>query len=61
MANCYVCGRGPQYGNTVSHSNVHTKRRWRLNVQKKTIVEGGRPKRVMICAHCLKTLNKAKA
>ena len=58
MATCYRCGRGPQFGHNVSHSNVRTKRRWQVNIQKRTILEDGRPKRVHICAKCLKTLNK---
>ncbi|MBC7223317.1 MAG: 50S ribosomal protein L28 [Anaerolineae bacterium] len=58
MATCYLCGRKPQFGHNVSHSNVKTKRRWNLNIQKRTIVVDGRPKRVSICAKCLKTLHK---
>jgi len=60
MARCYVCGRGPQFGHNVSHSNVKTNRRWQINIQKSTIVENGRSKRVSICTRCLKTLHKAK-
>ena len=60
MASCDVCGRGPQFGHNVSHSNVKTKRQWRLNTQRKTILVDGRPKRVSICAKCIKTMNKAR-
>ncbi|MGQ9584638.1 MAG: 50S ribosomal protein L28 [Anaerolineae bacterium] len=59
MATCYICGRGPQFGHNVSHSNVKTKRRWQVNIQKRTIMENGRPKRVSVCVRCLKTLHKA--
>lgn len=60
MAKCYYCGRGPQFGHNVSHSNVKTKRQWRVNIQKRTIIEDGHPKRVAICTKCLKTLYKAR-
>jgi large subunit ribosomal protein L28 len=59
MARCDVCGKGPQFGNNVSHSMRHTKRRWNVNVQLRRIVESGSPKRIYICAQCLKTRQKA--
>jgi large subunit ribosomal protein L28 len=58
MAKCEICGKGPQFGFNVSHSNVHTKRRWKPNIQKATIIKDGVPRRVKICAKCLKRLNK---
>lgn len=32
-ARCQVTGRVPGYGNNVSHSNRHTRRRWMPNIQ----------------------------
>jgi large subunit ribosomal protein L28 len=58
MAKCEICGKGPQFGCNVSHSNVHTKRRWNPNIQKATIIQNGRPRQVKICAKCLKRLNR---
>ena len=58
LAKCEVCGKGPQFGHNVSHSKRHTNRRFDVNVQKATIVVDGRKKRVHICSHCLKTLQK---
>ncbi len=60
MAKCQVCGRGPQFGHNVSHSMVHTKRRWNVNVQRATVVLKGKPTRVAICTQCLKTMSKAR-
>jgi large subunit ribosomal protein L28 len=51
---CDVCGKGPQVGNSVSHSKVHTKRRWMPNLQKVKTVLSGTPMRVQVCAKCLK-------
>jgi len=33
---CEVCGRGPQFGNRVSHAHNVTKRRWNLNCSRFT-------------------------
>lgn len=32
---CQVTGRAPSFGNAVSHSNRHTRRRWTPNIQTK--------------------------
>jgi large subunit ribosomal protein L28 len=47
---CIVCGKSPVAGNAVSHSQIHTKRQFKPNLQK---VNG-----VLICARCLKTAKK---
>ena len=35
-AHCQVTGRGPGFGNTVSHSHRRTRRRWNPNIQIKS-------------------------
>ena len=35
-ANCDVCGKGPSFGHSISHSHRRTKRRFGPNIQKKT-------------------------
>ena len=30
---CELCGRGPQFGNRISHAHNVTKRRWNINLQ----------------------------
>ncbi len=59
MAKCEVCGKGPQFGHNVSHSMRHTKRRWKPNIQRLSLVEGGVTKHLMLCAKCIKTRQKA--
>lgn len=59
MAKCEVCGKGPQFGNNVSHSMRHTRRRWNANVQRMRLVADGQERRVYICAKCIKTMQKA--
>jgi large subunit ribosomal protein L28 len=60
MARCEICGRGPQFGNNVSFSKRHTKRRFDVNVQRTTLMQNGIPKRIYVCAKCLKNLRKAE-
>ena len=39
-ANCDVCGKGPGFGNNISHSHRRTSRRWNPNIQRvRTVVE----------------------
>jgi large subunit ribosomal protein L28 len=53
-ANCDVCGKGPGFGHSVSHSHIRTKRRWNPNIQRVRAIVGGTPKRVNVCTSCLK-------
>jgi large subunit ribosomal protein L28 len=51
---CQLCGKGPQFGNNISHANNTTRRRWNVNLQPvKAVVEGG-TKRIRVCTTCIK-------
>ncbi len=52
---CDVCSKGPVYGHNVSHSNIHTKRRWLPNLQTVKAIVDGSPKRIRVCTNCLKS------
>ncbi|MFA6215042.1 MAG: 50S ribosomal protein L28 [Patescibacteria group bacterium] len=56
MKTCDICGRQPLKANWISHSNIKTIRRQKLNLQAKKI-DG---KKMTICTSCLKTLSKKK-
>jgi large subunit ribosomal protein L28 len=58
---CDVCGRGPRFGNRVSHAHNVTKRRWNLNLQKVHAVVKGAPQRIRVCTSCLKSGKVQKA
>ena len=58
MPRCEVCGKTGSAGFNVSHSNRHTKRRFRPNVHRHTLLIGGQVRRVKICTRCLRTLYK---
>ncbi len=55
---CEICGKRPMSGHTVSHSQRHTKRRFRPNIQSARIPINGQYRRVDICTRCLRTLEK---
>ena len=58
MAKCEICGKAPQFGHNVSHSMRHTKRQFRVNIQKAIIYEKGKARKVKVCTRCLRTLHK---
>jgi large subunit ribosomal protein L28 len=60
-AKCDLCGKGPQFGNNISHANNTTRRRWNVNLRPvKAKVEGAN-KRIRVCTSCIKTGKVVKA
>jgi large subunit ribosomal protein L28 len=57
-ARCDICGRKSQYGNRVSHSNRHTKRVFKVNLQHRRLEIDGRMQNVRTCTRCLRTMVK---
>ena len=51
---CEICGKGPGFGKSVSHSHVRTNRRWNPNIQRVRAVVNGATKRLNVCTSCLK-------
>lgn len=57
---CSICDKKQISGNKVSHSNIKTKKSWKVNVHKvKRPDENGTISYSYICTRCLRTLNKA--
>jgi len=54
-AKCELCGKGPQFGNNVSHANNTTRRRWNANLHPVKAVVAGATKRIRVCSSCIKT------
>lgn len=52
---CEVCGKGTVTGNNVSHSNSHSKRTWKPNLQNVKINDKGTVKKIKICTRCLRS------
>jgi len=53
-ATCEICGKKPSFGHNISHSHRRTKRRWNPNIQTVRALVKGAPKRLDVCASCLK-------
>ncbi len=53
---CEICGKGPGFGKSVSHSHRRTSRRWDPNIQTVRAVAhaGGNKKRINVCTSCIK-------
>jgi large subunit ribosomal protein L28 len=59
---CNICGKGPQFGNNISHAHNVTRRRWNVNLRPvKAKMETGGNKRIRVCASCIKSGKVTKA
>ena len=52
---CDVCGKGPQFGNNVSHAHNVTRRRFNPNLRSMRAVIDGVRRRVRVCTRCLRS------
>ena len=57
---CEVCGKGPSWGMSVSHSHRRTKRRWNPNIQRQRfwLPSEKRWISLTVSAKGIKTINK---
>ena len=51
---CDLCGKGPGFGMSVSHSHRRTRRRWNPNIQRVHALVGRRAKTLNACTACIK-------
>ena len=58
---CEVCGRGPRFGNKISHAHNVTARRWNLNLQTVHAIVKGAAKRIRVCTSCIRSGKIQKA
>ena len=52
---CAICGKGPVFGNSVSHSHKATKRRWNPNLQRIKAATKAGTKRICVCKRCIRS------
>lgn len=52
---CELCGKGPIYGNRVSHAHNLTRRRWNPNLQTVRVVEGKTHLTRRVCTTCIRS------
>lgn len=58
MQKCMITGKGKQFGNNVSFSQRHTKKVWKPNLHKKTLVIDGKKITIKVSANGIRTLKK---
>ena len=57
---CELSGKKARAGRSVSHAHNVTKRKFKINLQKKRVVIKGRKVRVLASARALRSLTKGK-
>ncbi len=59
MAKCAICEKSISYGNklsiTRSHISKRTSRTWKPNLRTVKAIVDGQPKRISVCAKCLRS------
>jgi large subunit ribosomal protein L28 len=58
---CKICGKGPSFGNVVSHANNTRRRRWNPNLQRVRAVIDGVRAHVRVCTSCIRAGRVTKA
>jgi large subunit ribosomal protein L28 len=58
---CQICGKGPHYGNVISHANNTRRRRWNPNLRRVRALVNGVRKRMRVCTNCLTSGRVKKA
>jgi large subunit ribosomal protein L28 len=53
--NCDLCGKGPKYGNHISHAHNVTRRRWNPNLRRVHAIVEGAAKTLKVCARCIRS------
>ena len=65
MAKCEICEKSVSFGNklsiTRSHISKRTSRTWKPNLRTIKSVINGQPKKIKVCAKCLRSGNVKKA
>ena len=59
MAKCEICNKSVSYGNklsiTRSHISKRTTRTWKPNLRTVKTMVDGQPKKIQVCAKCLRS------
>lgn len=58
---CELCGKGPTFGNQVSHSNRKTRKKWSANIQTIRAKTPEGVKRLRVCTSCIRSGKVVKA
>jgi len=58
---CKICGKGPSFGNVISHANNTRRRRWNPNLQRVRAVVDGVRMHIRVCTSCIRAGRVTKA
>ena len=58
---CDICGKGPQFGNTISHAHNVSKRRWNVNLRPVHARVNGGTRKLRVCTSCIRSGKVQKA
>lgn len=58
---CDICGKGPQFGNNISHAHNISRRRWSVNLRPVKASVGGGARKLRVCTSCIKSGKVTKA
>lgn len=65
MAKCEICDKSVNYGNklsiTRSHISKRSSRTWKPNLRTVKAIVDGQPKKIKVCAKCLRSGKVVKA
>lgn len=54
-AACEICGKGPTYGNRISHAHNVSRRRWLPNLRRVRALINGAHKTLRVCTACIRS------
>lgn len=60
MRICRISGKKTITGNNISHSNRATKRIWKPNLQKVTVIIDGQKKKIRVCARYIRKIKNGQ-
>ena len=52
---CEICGKGPKFGNRISHAHNVTPRRWLPNLRRVRTLVNGAHRTLMVCTSCIRS------
>ena len=52
---CEICGKGPAFGNRISHAHNVTKRRWEPNLRRVHAIVNGARRAILACTACIRS------
>ena len=58
---CELCGKGPSFGNVISHANNTRRRRWNPNLRRVRALVNGASKQIRACTACIRGGRVTKA